>query len=1739
MNKKYIIIMENQEIQNANTLKATTTLNNQQQSNLNETTSSIQEEITSLIELAKSTKFNTMDLFEVGSYCDAVDETKKWCVAEIIERKGENVTVHFEGWSDKHNETISIKRNTKIAFFRRYSKLYTGQSKSAFRKNCLVEEDFSKIKEWIKKIIDSNFECFDTAYQVTQILRGKIFTYIDIFMTSNNNSIGNFSISNNPKFIPIIVDILYDYIDLIICYYNYYIKHAYLHDALSKYPDLYLINKKCAIIAAFPEVNMTLRRILGQDNRVNEFYRNNDNIIKKIKPKASQRFCNDNYYKQSLEKDGYSIICVINFIDYLYSKGVMKLISDAVILQREEQSYFQTENTSIIKKKRQASNNNSSKSIPSSSTISKIQTLYTSTSNTNDTSTSNAANTARNILKTSITDLNKSNNIQTISSNINNTTIIDSNNNNNVNNASLSSNKFPAIELEFKVPIYVLSSFLTILLDCEQFLSKKLGLETEYFKIQEVIKQRLNFLTSLELKESKKFYINNISTIIKTLISSYDKKQASVIYEEIVLIYYWKCLTSRVLAKRITGINCITNVIEAIEKRERREFTANSKKTEEEVIFENTNSTILSKFFNDRKIIDYLLGESIHEEILKKSLPVFRFLINNKSFPSYYFDLLWKQYSEKHEAISKPIEVLICEMSVFLDIDEKQLLFEKIKSHYKENNSYIELVTKYTISCLRNIKITASSDDSLYFGLPLIWNIICSGNNKEIIETSIEKFSDIFFKLNSLDDSVKEKYLKYCFDNIASNVAVVPSLKTVQKLVSDLIEGSKSNKSIKRILKNCDDQFKVCNLLATEMIKYQQSVKTIQQSSIGRNENEDGYKDIEKEKPLTIIYEGLYTHQENITTRLNILNYLISEKPNAYKFNYTYTLIDSLWSIFVMESNFEEEKQVFFKFLIDISNESFFIQDSFINTISDHLFKNILCNKLKFRIDSQNFCIISFELFRKIFTYLNQGYNNLFEDIVLQLRVASQSLIGIETLIEIICEARNDIIKKLASNFLVNMTLNLHTYSEDYSKKYWTNLITNIVNIFYSHIQDKEDSSIKGLLMYFKQLLKEVDNPGNIPDQSLVNFSSEGTDVKFFYPKQGHSRTSRVSSRDRVMDVRVRMAYFYDIPYKKCVITTTKRVIDINDDYKIFREIVNSSEVLEINERDPPITKLKVNPKTMLLNNQDLFNTLYGLLLNHNHEYISDCYYLIKLFPISKKIDNDVMSCLFMEKMLLTPSIYLLNYNLKLFLNKLANNIVANKNSSGSISNSMSSRKEKSNNSVVSFNTADWVKTFIDKKGMDYLIQILKELKIDDNYLVFNTITSLLSLIISIYEATKEKQLSNKSLTKSIKSNKDIISTPSNTFLSKYIEPKILNLILISKLHSLINHCIDYDKNSKLITYQEQYMKRREKTIIRTNPSDVESSLLTYSNNQSIQSSLLEAWEEQNETFNSIFLIFETFCDKTLLINNILENNHHNHNNLNIINSVNDNSDVNNYNFSIMSKLLLESILNAYLLIKNYKIKESFSKFIMELIKFNNNSSDISNNLSSTCSSSLSPSSLKDYILTELLKKEILIDMVNDNLVNADKFLIELNSIIESCLEIDTSSEILYLSLDNSVRIMIEFIEKFRFNIRSRKMSLIIEGYLNLIRSIVVKTSKIKENVLKEIDVLDLLLRKCILSKCQSKFIVNFINMIVLVDPLKEAFPKCYGSRCVNAAYELLIFFSLNNIELSSKICEELTQYFK
>ena len=199
----------------------------------------------------------------VGDHIDAVDSIQKWCLGEVVAKDETAVRIHFDGWSSKWDVTQRWT-SYKISPFRRYSKGYTGQPKTPLRNS--MHFDIEACREErirVDKMVHNDFRG-NTAHELTQYLRGKLFVYIDFIMGQ-----ATYTEAEADE----IYELLRAAVRLIVAWLKKMpsIMQKSLQD-LKKYPDLFLVDEDLALFNCSCELMGTLKSIFCGCHRTIRYY---------------------------------------------------------------------------------------------------------------------------------------------------------------------------------------------------------------------------------------------------------------------------------------------------------------------------------------------------------------------------------------------------------------------------------------------------------------------------------------------------------------------------------------------------------------------------------------------------------------------------------------------------------------------------------------------------------------------------------------------------------------------------------------------------------------------------------------------------------------------------------------------------------------------------------------------------------------------------------------------------------------------------------------------------------------------------------------------------------------------------------------------------------------------------------------------------------------------------------------------------------------------------------------------------------------------------------------------------------------------------------------------------------------------------------------------------------------------------------------------------------------------------
>lgn len=140
------------------------------------------------------------------------------------------------------------------------------------------------------------------------------------------------------------------------------------------------------------------------------------------------------------------------------------------------------------------------------------------------------------------------------------------------------------------------------------------------------------------------------------------------------------------------------------------------------------------------RILEIVLGENTHLEIVKRSGCILKFLAKEASLPYETVDLIWKCQLGKHEEMVRVVYHMIQELVPHVDVKYIDLLHQKIQQvpAVQYDEKFIDFLKFFTMKSLENYYDFKSNEGSLSESMPQTYNDIISRREKEFIIRFVE-----------------------------------------------------------------------------------------------------------------------------------------------------------------------------------------------------------------------------------------------------------------------------------------------------------------------------------------------------------------------------------------------------------------------------------------------------------------------------------------------------------------------------------------------------------------------------------------------------------------------------------------------------------------------------------------------------------------------------------------------------------------------------------------------------------------------------------------------------------------------------------------------------------------------------------------------------------------------------------------------------------------------------------------
>ena len=678
---------------------------------------------------------------------------------------------------------------------------------------------------------------------------------------------------------------------------------------------------------------------------------------------------------------------------------------------------------------------------------------------------------------------------------------------------------------------------------------------------------------------------SSIKEICNDLINDLFNHNLDSYMNEIYYSYLFSCLKCDNLEKRINALNEINDLI-------KKDFNRSNK----------INSNF-KEFIDKNNILNMFLDDNTHEEIIKRSGDLFKYLSRFNCLD----DNILEKLIEKQKSNNLMSDILMQIISE-LPKDKKKSLFKRLTQGIKLDDvklDNIQYISKLTIACFssnksidplnylskkekeKEIKPMEEENDNNYFGLSMIFDyILYNFNDKKSykennIDKAINSFESILNEIEEnevlgIDDILL--FLNKLFENIKSNEKhnnIVQSLKLIIKLLS-MIDNS-FRKNFEDTLKNINEKFDIITLLINDLARYLNTSKNI-------------YSDDE-------IYEGIYPHSINIRERLNLIFYFLRK-------NYDFLFqgkkhLERIYQILKQEK-YKEERKKFYEILSRSVGK-------LNNTLLTEFYTDILQNNKEFDLTKIN-DEESINLVIKIFKIINLNESSILYD-GKKIRVNENAEIeGLDMLFTLLTKNPNEFIQEKVSELLCQICLYHKNYSKELLSSYWIDFF-NKINIYFDEIMKTNDKvTFNGIIKLIDKIYYESWNMDgkimtksdyraprkNFKEYHFISLDNSKIEYKL---KAGHN--------DKFIDMRYKISYFFDIPVNNvCMFGIDGKGYNLNNDFENFISIFSEEqyfykkgfEYIKVRIIPLEIDKMENNPKQLIENNEKIYNILINNL---------------------------------------------------------------------------------------------------------------------------------------------------------------------------------------------------------------------------------------------------------------------------------------------------------------------------------------------------------------------------------------------------------------------------------------------------------------------------------------------------------------------------------------------------------------
>jgi len=715
--------------------------------------------------------------------------------------------------------------------------------------------------------------------------------------------------------------------------------------------------------------------------------------------------------------------------------------------------------------------------------------------------------------------------------------------------------------------------------------------------INEIFKKlviRFSSLNDKDIKEISRSSIQKLFSILESLTPSktflaFGKDSIETIKEDMLKTLFTigvQLINTPYIQKRLLGITMVKGMIP-----KQRHFSNSS---------EWKDPLQLIKVMEDKKLLEIILGENAHPEIIRKAEDIFLLYLSHKKLEKKHIELLWKCVNEKYEDVMRACLDLLISLLKKMEIPLVQEVFKFVETANYQNEILLKFLETYTLTILNHFggpKLegveysTKRTDRPKLYNLDLFWKLILDPNIQgklkdqamndlvKILEKYTAMLSDHVYKSAELikDRKVTIRGIQFLKSTeFATYYTEKQGRKTTIYNIEELVA---KYSLIDSILKDCEEYY----------LEVKKKVKTLVGKSIMDTDFGSGFT---------------FNHQARL-----YVDFLLHLCGNS-ELTLSEEEFLKLWKCYIEERLCEEHSDILFEAMqVEAKNR----QKKFVllnDKVARVVFDELLCNPVS--IPYLNSCgFLCFNKYMK-WIYLKESTN-----------IQAPGLKGnqgFRTLWTILFQAKSEQLKKQVKEFLVIFIDDMCQKNRGKRKEFTeTALEFALDNV--KHVEDVEQTKIA--LEIINAIINKIE---------MTGYESIGPE--YMYPPL---ITFMISHNSKESPIPVKINEDMKVSNLRCLLSNK---YEINKAKLVIKNC--SGTFIYTDEKDFPLMSLKRTTDNKLslelkqsnfaenetpryiLANSPLFNRLKSLLCSPKEEIVEEVWNLISNLPLNEAANDRV-----------------------------------------------------------------------------------------------------------------------------------------------------------------------------------------------------------------------------------------------------------------------------------------------------------------------------------------------------------------------------------------------------------------------------------------------------------------------------------------------------------------------------------